>query len=166
METLAFAEILSSYGIKGELKVKSLSGETGHFYKIKKVVIPRNGKEERFDLEGIRETDTLLLVKLRGIENPEDAKTLAGLEMRADRAFSCPVREGEFYCADLIDSEVRNETEKVGTVRSVIEIGGRSMLEIEKREGTVAMIPFMKKFISKVDVVSHTIVLSGEADIF
>jgi 16S rRNA processing protein RimM len=166
METLACAKILSSHGIKGEFKVKSLSGETEHFFRLKEVYIERSGKTEKYAVESVKEANKSLLIKLKGIDNPELAKEFQGLEMRVERDKSCPVYDGEFYCTDLVDSVVMREKTELGKVKSIIDSGGRYILEVENTDGHLTMIPFMKMFIEKVDLASHMILLSKEADIF
>lgn len=166
METLACAKILSSYGIKGELKIKSLSGEVDHFYKMKEVYIERQGRLETYVIESVKEMQNVLLVKLGGIDDPEHAKELQGHEIRVSRSMSCPVRENEYYFTDLVDCSVMKESGEIGKVKSIIETGGRCILEISDITGGTSMIPFMKRFIKEVDIASHRVILSEEANIF
>ena len=42
-EKLVIGIIRTSYGIKGELKVKSLSGETAHFLALKYIYLKKKG---------------------------------------------------------------------------------------------------------------------------
>ncbi len=160
------AKILSSHGIKGELKIKSLSGEYDHFYKMKEVYIERLGCVEEYAVESIKEANNALLMKLKGIDNPERAKELQGCEIRVSREMSCPVRENEYYYTDLVGIAVMRESVEMGKVISVIETGGKCILEIEDSSGKTIMIPFMKHFIKEIDISSHRLYLSEEADIF
>ena len=94
MERLVIGLVRTSHGLKGHLKVHSLSGEVDHFFDLEEVTIRKNGRERIYPVEEFKLLGEILLMKLRGIDNPEDAKTLAAAEILVSRDQAAPLEEG------------------------------------------------------------------------
>jgi 16S rRNA processing protein RimM len=166
MDQLAIGIILSSYGLKGELKVKSLSGEIEHFFKLEEIYIGQENKKNKFIIEQARKINNSLLLKLRGIDNPEDARCLNGLEVFVSRDKASPIHENEFYYKDLVGCSIIRNSVSIGHVVSIIDTANGCLLEIDLVQGGRIMIPFLKQFVGKVEIESHKIFLTKEAEIF
>jgi 16S rRNA processing protein RimM len=90
------------FGLKGFVKVRSLSGEIDHLLKLRSVVLRQNGAEKTAVIE--ESSPALLpqaLMKFAGIDSPEDAKALGGAELLVRREEASPLGPGEFYIEDL-----------------------------------------------------------------
>ena len=96
MDRLAIGLIRTSHGLKGNLKVKSLSGEVDHFFRIKKVYILKKERFIPFTVQSVRKLSSCILMKLEGIDTPEVARDYRGLEIWASRQDACPLKEGEY----------------------------------------------------------------------
>jgi 16S rRNA processing protein RimM len=151
------------FGLKGWLKITSLSGETAHLCSLKRVFF-RDGTE--YTVEGVSLSP--LSVKLEGVDSPEAARLLRGAEMLVPRAEAAPLGEGEFYVEDLRGLEVFTLSgapgpggtgDPVGHITDVIEGGGGFLAEILSPLGEKKLVPFRNEFFGPVDPLSRRIEL-------
>jgi 16S rRNA processing protein RimM len=158
---LAIGNIRTSHGVKGLLKVRSISGESNHFLDLEEVTLKdKKGHFRKYVVEQVAQNGKDLLIKLRGVDTPELGKTFAGWEIWVPREKAAPCNEGEFYYADLVGCRLYHGDKTLGTVLSLLEAGGGTLLEIERSEGEGSFfVPFRKEFIGKVDVTKKTVEL-------
>ena len=150
MDRLAIGRIRSSHGVKGHLKVRSFSGEFNHFKNLKVIDLNQTGEARRFLVEAVVVRSSDILLKLGGIENPEDAKSLAGSTIWVDRRFAAPLRHDEYYAADLKGCHVYHLKRAIGRVASVYEAGGMDLIEIQRHDGSIFVLPFTNHFVGDV----------------
>jgi hypothetical protein len=79
---LAVGTIGSTHGVQGELKMHLLTDQPEHLKTIRHVYLGTS--DEPTQLEGLRFHGDGVLIKLAGVENPEDGKKLGGLAVRID----------------------------------------------------------------------------------
>ncbi len=143
--------VLSSHGVRGFFKVKSLSGETGHYVKFKKVYFRKNDKYEMFAVEKLQEKRGVLFMKVAGIDTPEIIKKYSGCEIWVPGRYANRLAKGEYYIKDLCQCSIFYENKRVGYVKAVYEAGNADLLEVEGKDGNIFMIPFQEHFIGEVD---------------
>ena len=117
---LAVGVIVSTHGIGGELKVKSLSGGFAHLLALRSVVLRKGGVETPTVFENVRRQDPGVIVKVTGLDTPERARALVGSEIWVPRAAASPLSNGEYYAADLCRCRLWFGEEEVGAVRSAV----------------------------------------------
>lgn len=154
---LVIGRVRTAHGVQGELKVESMSGETGHFERLKEVTIVRPGQADRedrrtFRVESVRTAGRVVLLKLFGIDTPEQAKDLRHWEVVADRSEAAPCAEGEYYYADLIDLRVLVDGSHVGWVRTIWEGGPGVLLGVTLLDDSTRLVPFQERFVASVDL--------------
>ncbi|MBQ3966558.1 MAG: 16S rRNA processing protein RimM [Treponema sp.] len=145
--------IRGSHGVTGNFKVESTSGEYEHFADMEEVTL-RNGKtgsEKLYKIEGVELSGQTLLMKLAGIDSPEEVKKINGCEIVVPREYACPLDKSEWYVEDLKqcalvypkDGWSKDGLEAktspadfvtVGTVTDVLEGGTGNLLEIKLAE--------------------------------
>jgi len=161
MEKLAIAVIKRSHGVKGFLRIKSLSGETNHFVSLKKIFIREEGRERSFLIESIKViSKDNLLIKLEGIDSPEATRTILGKEILVERKYASPLKKGEYYIKDLCQCNVYKKDELVGHVKAVLDAGYNDLLEVSGVNGEILMIPFINHFVSAIDIKEKKIMLT------
>ena len=163
-DLIAIGFVRTSYGVKGDIKVSSYSGETAHFLPLKEVFLKKGNVQKRFDVERVQELNGDILLKLRNLDSPEAAKMYATWDIMVPREFASPLAEGEFYYCDLFGSVLLHDGSRIGVVKSVIDNGASALLEIEcdadedgKRR--TVLVPFLDQFIGDVDIKNKTIEL-------
>ena len=173
-ETFSIAVVGSAYGLKGFVKVRSLSGETSHLEELKSVKLRKEEVEKVFSIEEIlpsganKENGNFLLVKFQGIDNPEAAAALKGAALIAGRPHAAPLKMGEYYVEDLKglrviaqdfqgkenppSDAVSPSEEVLGHIMDILEGGNGELAEIRLLSGEIKLVPFRKEFFSDISV--------------
>lgn len=145
------AVIGAAHGIRGELRVKTFTGDPlaladyGPLY-------ARDGRA--FEIADIRPAGSVVVVRFKGVSDRSAAEALTGTELFVDRsALPDDGDEDEFYHADLIGLEVRDGTGAVlGRVVAVHDFGGGDILDVTLGHAKGVLIPFSKAAVPEVSV--------------
>ena len=156
----------SPFGLKGFVKVKPFSGETGHLSCLDKVTLRQDGKEEARAVAEIvfrgdsGEGGAAMLMRFAGIDSPEAAGKLKGAEIIAGREFAAPLNEGEYYVEDLKGLEVVDgEGVTLGHIADMVEGGGGDLAEVALLSGERRLVPFRKEFFGEMNAKEGRIAL-------
>lgn len=144
------AVIGAAHGIKGELRVKTFTGEPlaladyGPLY-------ARDGRA--FQIVDIRPANTVVVVRFKGVNDRNAAEALAGTELFVDRSMlPDDGEEDEFYHADLVGLEVRDDAGVIGKVVAVHNFGGGDILDVTLGERKGVLIPFTQAAVPDVSI--------------
>jgi 16S rRNA processing protein RimM len=144
--------ITQPFGIKGETKVYPHTDDPAIFKKIKKVFMEKNGSYEEYELESTRMALPLVILKLKGIDTPEDIRAYRQRDIYILREDASPLAEGEYYFADIIGMEVEDDTGvNRGKITDILQTGANDVYEITAEDGTSFLLPAIKDCIIKVD---------------
>ena len=149
------AQIGAPHGVKGEVRVKSFTGDPmaladyGPLY-------AADGR--KFKIVRLRPANSVLVVKFKGFNWRDEVEKLNRLELFVDRTVLPDDNEDdEFYVIDLVGMDVLNEVDKmVGTVIDIPNFGAGDMLEIrpiaeDGKQGQSYYLPFTKAVVPKID---------------
>jgi 16S rRNA processing protein RimM len=149
-EKLRVGTIVTTHGLKGEVKVYPTTDEPERFYDLKKVWLDRSGKMEnmiQLEVENVRFSKNLALVKFKEYDSIDDVMAIRKGELYVDRADAIPLAEGEYFVGDIIGCRVLDENDaELGTVKEFIETGAHDVMLV-KTEGKDLMIPYCDPFI-------------------
>jgi 16S rRNA processing protein RimM len=157
---IAVGRVQTSHGLKGYIKVKSLSGEIEHLLRLQSVHLGAPGALTRFQVENVRRGVGAVLLKLVGIDSPESVAVHRGQFIWVERRFASALGEEEYYTADLEGCRLFQGRALIGTVASVSEGGGGDFLEVESPEGKRLIVPFSKHFVGRIDIAERRIELT------
>lgn len=163
-ENLSIGTIRTSFGVKGWMKLTSHSGEWTHFSDLALVVLedPRSKRCREYRVEGFQMHHGGGVMKLQGIDSPEEAKTLSRFEILVPRELAAPLQDDEWYLKDLEGLSVLNpEGDRIGRVAGVIE-SSDDLLEVERDDGSSFLVPFRKEFVAEPDIADRSIVLNAD----
>jgi len=77
---IKIAKVVTTRGIKGEIKLVSFSNISDLFESLTEVIIA----DTSYKIEHVKYVKNCVILKLFGIENPEDAETLTAIRRLAD----------------------------------------------------------------------------------
>ncbi|BCG92111.1 ribosome maturation factor RimM [Mesorhizobium sp. 131-2-1] len=145
------AVIGAAHGIKGELRVKTFTGDPlaladyGPLY-------AKDGRA--FQIIDIRPANTVVVVRFKGVSDRNAAEALSGTELFVDRSMlPDDGEEDEFYHADLIGLEVRDDKgAAIGKVVAVHNFGGGDILDVTLGGRKGVLIPFTQAAVPQVSV--------------
>ena len=117
MEFITIGRILTTWGVKGKLKVKPETDFPQRFARGARVYIDR----QPMTISDSEWHGNRLAVKLETINSPEDARKLQGKVMEIHRSQVHPLPEGQYYHFQLIGLEVRTTRgEPLGNITEII----------------------------------------------
>lgn len=151
--------IVGVHGIKGEVKVKSFTEIDRDIDKYGEV--ENEAGDKKFTIKVVGHSKDLLRVRVKGCEDRNQAETLIGTGLYISRELLPELAEEEFYHADLIGLEVRNEAgESLGRVNAIYNFGAGDLLEIRMNLGGMEMLPFTRRYVPTVNIKDGFIIVT------
>jgi 16S rRNA processing protein RimM len=144
------AVIGAAHGIKGEVRVKTFTGDPLALADYG----PLFAKDGRaFHITDIRPAGSVVVVRFKGVGDRNAAEALAGIELFVDRSvLPDDGEEDEFYHADLIGLDVRDDTGVIGKVVAVHNFGGGDILDVTLAGRKGVLIPFTQAAVPHVAI--------------
>lgn len=153
--------ILSSYGVNGYAKVKSISNNFCDFINLKnnKVLLKKsNSSSVEVKVVDVNIKGNSLFLKFEEIDTPEAVRPLIGFELWVDDSLASSLKEGEYYLGKLIGYAIVNNNKKLGEVVAFFEYLNSVFLEV--RVGIkFFFIPFLSIYIGDINAQEKTIEL-------
>lgn len=155
MEKILIGKITSAVGLKGEVKVYNYS-DSAEIYQTTEAIYA--GTDLR-KIQSVRTQKNMIILKLEGIDNREDAEKARGQELSVTEADLPELPEGQFYVRDLIGMTVADAESgaKIGRLRDVIQNTAQDIFDVETTEGKQVLIPKVPEFIIDIEAGSRVI---------
>lgn len=160
MKYLNVGKIVTTHGIKGEVKVKVETDDDSRFGKNNKLYVGTDEKHISGEIiiDNARYQKDMILLSFNNIKNINDVLKYVGLSLFVDID---EVRvDGEIYYDDLIDCKIIVEGKEVGIVIDVMEVPQGEILRVKKKDGKIALIPYVDEFIESVDINKKEIIIN------
>ena len=101
----------------------------------------------------------MVLLKLEGINNQEDAELLRNAFLEIDREDAIPLEEGKYFIVDLIGLEVYTDEGKLlGKVDDIYNTGANDIYVVKDELGEQILLPGIKEVIKEVKLDDRIIV--------
>ncbi|AUD65686.1 16S rRNA processing protein RimM [Tenericutes bacterium MZ-XQ] len=144
-------KITNTHGIKGEVKIYSLSDFDRFLVGHEIYTLNKNDKTV-FEIEQVRMHKGMYIVKFKGYDNINDILPYKGLFVYSDEEIEDQLEDDDYHYEDVIGKDVILENnEVIGKAVSLIEVPQGHLLEIEKLDGKKVLVPFIKEFIGEID---------------
>ncbi len=147
---IQMAVIGAAHGIKGEVRVKTFTGDPlalgdyGPFY---------TADGRAFEVADIRPANTVVVVRFKGVKDRDAAEALGGTELFVDRSALPDEEDDEFYHADLIGLAVQDDSgAAIGTVQAIHNFGADDILEVALSGRNTMLIPFSRAAVPEISV--------------
>ena len=156
---LEVGQIVNTFGIKGELKVTPFTDDINRFDDLKKVYVKTRKEDRLYKVENVRYHKNMVLLKLEGIENPEQGELLKNSYLEIDRADAIPLEEGQYFIVDLIGLDVYTDEGKLlGKVEDIYNTGANDIYVVKDELGKQILLPGIKDVIKEVKLEDRIIV--------
>jgi 16S rRNA processing protein RimM len=150
-------------GIRGEVRVRPYTEEPGALADYGALYA---GDGRRFEVLSARDAGTVVILRLRGVNDRNAAEALRGLELFVDRTAlkDDDLEEDEFFHADLEGLEaVDAEGRSWGVVTAVFDFGAGDLLELKAPGRKSVVIPFSLPAVPEVDIANGRILIDPAA---
>ena len=143
VEFLEAGEIVTTHGVRGEMKVYPWSDSPEFLLSFKKVLIDK----KVYNVESCRIQKTCNLLKLCGIDTVEDAQKLRG---KTVEVFREDAPADLIFVSELIGMNVIADGALIGKITDVLDYPGNKVYVIEGDHQY--MVPAVKQFILSTDL--------------
>lgn len=148
--------IVAPFGVRGELKVFSLSDIPDRFTRLAFVHLAPD--YTRYTIEKVRPyKGDMVLLKLGGIDDANGAETLRQRELCIPLSELAKLPPDSYYQHDILGLHVcrLDDGQEVGTITEIMPTGGNDVYIIKTTGGKQILIPAVKAIIKQIDLIRH-----------
>lgn len=157
---LRIGKIINTHGIKGELKVLPLTDNIKRFSDLSYVLLD-DEKLYRYEVEYVHYFKGTVLLKLKGIDNVDDALKIKGYYILIERKDAIKLPEGSYFICDIIGLDVQDINKGyMGKISDVISTGSNDVYVIKQyKTNKEILIPALKSVVKDIDIKSGKMVI-------
>lgn len=173
MEYFEVGTIVNTHGIKGEVRVQSITSHPEVRYAKGSQLMWFNEKETKSELLTVKKHrvhKNFYLLTFDGFENINDVEQFVRgtLNVTEDQLLDLELEEDEFYHHAVIGLEVIDEDgEHIGELKEIIETGANDVWVVKRENQKDLLLPFIESVVKLIDFEQETItvhVLEGLDD--
>ena len=155
-DLIEFGKIVSTHGLKGEVKVYSYTDNAENILKLKKVYV----NNIKYDVQSMKPFKNMFIMKLKGIESIEDTKILIDKMCFREIVKGESNNEQGYFIKDLIGIQVIDEDLKlIGILKEVFNTGANDVYEVVLEDGKSIYLPAIKQVVKKIDIDSKEMIV-------
>ncbi len=150
---LEIGKIVSTHGIKGEVRVQPWCDSPEFMKKFKTLYFDADGKKA-VGVKSCRPHGNIVILMLDGVDTVEKAQTLRGKVLYMDRS-KANLPKGEYFIQELIGCSVTDaddDSVKYGTITDVSKTGANDVWHITDEKGREYLIPAIKSVVIETNV--------------
>lgn len=152
-EYLQIGKIVNVHGVRGEIKIIPLTDDHHRYDKLEWVFVDKEGSLKKYNIESVKYTKALVILKLSGIDTVDAAEALRDCFILVDRANAVKLPEDTFFICDLIGCNVYNENgNALGQLADVLKTGSNDVYVIEAESGKQLLLPALKSVVREVSL--------------
>ena len=156
--------IVGAHGVRGALRVKSLTDDPAAILGYRPWYLERRGKWMLVTSGGGRSDARGLIARLAGVDDRDAAQSLAGYAVYVRRETFPQLRRGEAYWADLLGMQVVTlDGAELGIVEGRLDTAAHDVMIV--RGDRERLIPFVReRFVREIDADARRIVVDWHVD--
>ena len=157
---LEIGQIVNTFGIKGEVKVKPFTDDIKRFDKLKKINIEQKNNKKEYEIENIKYHKDMVILKLKGIDQIEQAELLRNSYLKINRNEEEPLEENTYYIVDLLGLSVYTEEDVLlGILDDIYNTGSNDIYVVKDELGKQTLLPAIQDVIKKIDIENQKIIV-------
>lgn len=166
-QLIFIGKITKPVGFKGHLKVIPLTDFPERFKKLKEVFIFDESKNsllqnkitlnESFRIKEVSLTSNFVKMKLEGLEDISETGAYINKLICIDEKKKVKLPKGLYYYYEMTGCIVREKDRLIGEVVRIDNYGSSDILFVKTGKGNEVMIPLLKEFVKKIDVLNKII---------
>jgi len=149
--------IVSTHGLKGEVKVYPTTDDPERFYELKQVILDTGKEYMPLEVTGVKFFKNQVILKFREFNHINEIEKYKKCDLLVTREQAVPLEENENFIVDLIGMKVMtDERKELGILKDVLQTGANDVYVVETPQRTEVLLPAIPSCILDVDVEEST----------
>jgi len=146
-------KVVSTQGNKGEVNVLPLTDSIDRFKNLDNVFLRSKKSQTILNVEKIRKRKDTVILKLKDIENIEEAKMIVGSFLEVERKNAVKLPKETYFIFEIIGLEVYDENNIfLGKVENVISTGSNDVYVVKSKDKEELFIPAIREVVKNVNL--------------
>ncbi|GLO47453.1 ribosome maturation factor RimM [Pseudomonas putida] len=168
-DLIVVGKIFSVHGVRGEVKVYSFTDPIENLLDYPRWTLRHEGKVKQVELVNGRGSQKGLVVKLKGLDDRDEARLLSGYEICIPRSLLPNLAADEYYWYQLVGLKVINQDEQVfGKVDHLLETGANDVMVVKPCAGSLddreRLLPYTAQCVLDIDLEAGVMRVEWDAD--
>lgn len=139
----------ATHGVRGDIKVYPLTDFPERFNTIKNAYVD----DKEIEITSTRYQKNFVVMKIKNINNREEAMRLTNKLLKINRADIAPLDEGEYYVFDIVGLNVINQDDIIfGKVIDILKTGSNDVYVVQSETDKQILIPALKKVVTEINI--------------
>ena len=152
--------IVKPQGLKGEVKIDSVSPYLERFNRLDKVFLKLKENKQTYSIEKVRISGRFAYIKFSEINSRNEAELLRKAEVLIEEKDLIQPGENEYFVHDLIGCQVISENNDViGDLTDVVQITSNDVYVVQSSEGVEVLLPATKEVVKQVNIEKKQIII-------
>ena len=152
-EYFEVGQIVNTFGIKGQLKLKPFTDDMERFEELKTIYICKKNEMKKVEIEDVKYNKQCVLLKVKGIEDLTEAEKYKGLFLKIDRKDAKKLPKDTYFIADILGLEVyTDEGELLGKVDDIFPTGANDVYVVKDELGKQILLPSIPEVLKEIDL--------------
>ena len=157
-EMLEIGQIVNTFGIKGMVKIVPFTDDIKRFDNLKTIYVVTKSKKTKYEIEEIKYHKNLVLAKLKGIDNMNDAELLKQSSVQIERKDAISLEKNTYFIVDLIGLKViTDKNEELGNIVDIFNTGSNDIYVVKDEMGKQTLLPAISEVIKNIDMENKVI---------
>ena len=154
-------KVVSTQGNKGEVNVLSFTDSIERFKNLDNVFLRNKNSQTILNVEKIRIKKDTVVLKLKDIENLEEAKMIVGSFLEVERKNAVKLSKDTYFIFEIIGLEVYSENNIfLGKVENIISTGSNDVYVVGRKDKEELFIPAIHDVVKNIDLEKKRITIN------
>ena len=152
-EFIVIGKVVSTQGNKGEVNILPLTNSIDRFKNLDSVFLRNKNSQTILNIEKIRIKKDTVIIKLKNIENIEEAKMIVGSFLEVERKNAVKLPKDTYFIFEIIGLEVYTENNIfLGKIENVISTGNNDVYIVKGENKKELFIPAIREVVKNVNL--------------
>jgi len=152
-EFITIGKVVSTQSNKGEVNVLPLTDSTDRFKNLDTVFLRNSNGLTTLNIEKIRIKGNTVILKLKDIENIQEAKMIVSSFLEVEREKAVKLPKDAYFVFEIIGLEVYDENNIfLGKVENVISTGSNDVYIVKDKNKKELFIPAIREVVKNINL--------------
>jgi len=158
---IVIGKVVSTQGNKGEVNVLPLTDSIDRFKNLDNVFLRNKNSKIALNVEKIRIKKDTIILKLKDIENIEEARMIVGSFLEVERKNAVKLPKNTYFIFEIIGLEVYDENNIfLGKVENVIRTGSNDVYVVKRKDKEELFIPAIHDVVKNISLEKKRITIN------